>query len=43
MCPKQFTYIDQEYDQRNATNALKQFLIGQFVKFFFLIGQSKHL
>jgi len=26
-----------EYNQRDAINALKQFLIGQFVKFFFLI------
>jgi len=37
---------DIEYDQRNATNALKHFLIGQFMKFFFLIGQpntSKYL
>jgi len=36
----------QGYGQRDVTNALKQFLIGQFVKFFFLIGQpnaSKHL
>jgi len=37
----------QGYDQRDVTNALKQFLIdGQFVKFFFLIDQpnaSKHL
>ena len=24
------------YDQRDATNALKRFLIGQFVKFFLL-------
>ena len=34
------------YNQRDATNALKHFLIGQFVKFFLLIGPSnvsKHL
>ena len=28
---------DIGYDQRDATNALKHFLIGQFMKFFFLI------
>jgi len=28
------------YGQRDVTNALKHFLIGQFVKFFLLIGQS---
>jgi len=35
-----------EYGQRDAANALKRFLIGQFVKFFLLIGPSntsKHL
>jgi len=35
-----------EFDQRAATNASKRFLIGQFVKFFLLIGPSnasKHL
>jgi len=26
------------YDQRDAANALKRFLIGQFVKFLLLIG-----
>jgi len=34
------------YNQHDATNALKQFLIDQFIKFFFLIDQpnvSKHL
>jgi len=34
------------YDQRDAAKALKHFLIGQFVKFFLLIGSSnasKHL
>jgi len=38
--------IDYEYGQRDAANALKRFLTGQFVKFFFLIGPSnalKHL
>jgi len=37
---------DLGYDQRDAANALKYFLINQFVKFFLLIGQSnasKHL
>jgi len=34
---------DWGYDQRDVTNALKRFLIGQFVKFFPLIGPSKHL
>jgi len=29
-----------EYGQRDAANALKRFLIGQFVKFFRLIGPS---
>jgi len=40
-----FKYV-LRYGQRDAINTLKQFLIGQFVKFFFLIGQpnaSKHL
>jgi len=32
-----------EYDQRDVANVLKRFLIGQFVKFFLLIGPSKHL
>jgi len=35
-----------EYDQRDAANALKHFLTGQFVNFFLLIGPSnasKHL
>ena len=33
------------YDQRDAVNVLKRFLIGQFVKFFFLdpSNASKHL
>ena len=34
------------YGQRDAANALKRFLIGQFVKFFLLIDPSnalKHL
>jgi len=38
--------INKGYGQHDATNALKQFLIDKFVKFFFLIGQpnaSKHL
>jgi len=35
---------DWGYEQRDVTNALKRFfLIGQFVKFFPLIGPSKHL
>jgi len=28
------------YGQRDAANALKRFLIGQFIKFFLLIGPS---
>jgi len=38
--------LDLEYGQCDAANALKRFLIGQFVKFFLLIGPSnvsKHL
>ena len=30
-----------EYDQRDAANALKRFLIGQFVKFFLLLDSFK--
>jgi len=38
--------IHTGYDQRDVANALKRFLIGQFVNFFLLIGPSnalKHL
>jgi len=41
-----FSIKDTEYGQRNATNTLKRFLTGQFVKCFLLISPSnasKHL
>jgi len=35
--------LSRNTDERDATNALKQFLNDQFVKFFFLIGQPNAL
>ena len=35
-----YFFTDFEYNQRDAINALKCFLIGLFVKFFLLIDPS---